>query len=339
MNLSQREKIILTSIVKHHIKYGEPIGSKFIADILGVSSATVRNDMAQLGNFGLLEQPHTSAGRIPSQLGYREYLNSLMIPYDLSNEEKLKINLKLSAGTYDIHELLTRAITSITPGFTTFATTPGTKDTMIRAVQFVQISRRSAMLIIMSSAGTIKNRIFRCEYDLTPDILRIFFRIFNEKFAGVCFYEITPAYIQNIWVSLGEVSMLVTEALHCLTEVVRDTMSSEPIICGQMNLMFHKEFDIDNLKTMLKFLENGNYVNTLLNNPLHKNVLLGSEIKRSEFSRAGIILSNYSVDSNDAGVLAIIGPIRMDYPKLISQIKYISQSVSTILTSLIREEH
>ncbi len=336
MNLSHREKIILTSIVGHHINHGEPIGSKFIADILGVSSATVRSDMAQLSNLGLLEQPHTSAGRIPSQKGYREYIDNLMPTYTLSDEEKLEINLKLSQGSYDTHELLSRAISALASGFTAVATTPTTKDTIVRAVQFVQISRKSAMLIIMTSAGTVKNRVFRCEYDLSPEILRIFFRIFNEKFAGLSLYEITPAYIQNVWVSLGEASMLVTEALHCLSDLVK---TSEPIVFGQINLMFHKEFDVQSLKAMLKSLENPNYVNSLLGDTAQTNILLGSEIKKSEFLHSGVILSQYTVDSNKGGVLAVIGPIRMNYPKLSSQIKYISQSVSAILTSLIREEH
>ncbi len=339
MNLSQREKIILSSIVKHHVKTGEPLGSKAIADFLGVSSATVRNDMTKLSYMGLLEQPHTSAGRIPSQIGYREYIDYVMNEYELSEGEKLEINLAISDGSYDTHQMLSRAMSLVSDKFVALATTPGSKNSIIRAVQFVQISRRTAMLILISSAGTIKNRVFRCDYDLTSDILRIFFRIFNEKFVGLKLCDITPAFIQKCWVSLGEISLLVTEALHCFSDVVLDTMTTELVLLGQTNLMFHKEFDTQSLHDMLNFLKDGKLVNSVLSTKSKNGILIGREIGRKEFLNAGIIFSHYSLNPEDFGVLALVGPIRLDYQKLSSKMKYISQTVSGILKSLVREEN
>ena len=186
MELTLRKDRILASVVTSFIKSGEPIGSKAIAQEIGVSSATVRNEMASLTELGLLEQPHTSAGRVPSQRGYREFVDRLMVVPVLEPAQARQIGAALAPGLFDPEQLLLRAVQAAA-GISRCAaavTTPGGSQARVKAIQLVQTSRRTAMLLMMSSAGTMKSRIFHCDYDLTNEILRVFFRVLNENVAG-----------------------------------------------------------------------------------------------------------------------------------------------------------
>lgn len=210
MELTPRKERILSSVVAGYVKSGEPVGSKTVAEEVGVSSATVRNEMADLIELGLLEQPHTSAGRVPSQKGYREYVDRLMEVPPVKEEERRVFDSMLLSGSYEPEQLLGRAA-RLLAGATrcaAVATTPSGDTAQVRAVQFVQTSRRTAMLILMSSAGTMKTRVFHCDFDLTNDILRVFFRVFNGKLAGKNVSDITPAFLQGVGVSLGEMYVL-----------------------------------------------------------------------------------------------------------------------------------
>ena len=227
MELTPRKERILSSVVAGYVKSGEPVGSKSVAEEVGVSSATVRNEMADLIEMGLLEQPHTSAGRVPSQRGYREYVDRLMKVPSLKDEEKRTIDSMLLSGSYEPEQLLAGATRCAAA-----ATTPSGSSAQVRAVQFVQTSRRTAMLILMSSAGTMKNRVFHCDFDLTNDILRVFFRAFNGKVAGKKVSDITPALLQGIGVSLGPMIALVGAPLRALLEVAQDTMKTEVLLSG-----------------------------------------------------------------------------------------------------------
>ena len=257
MELTPRKERILSSVVAGYIKSGEPVGSKAIADEVGVSSATVRNEMAGLIELGLLEQPHTSAGRIPSQKGYREYVDHLMKVPELKEEERRAFDSMLLSGSYDPEKLLGRA-SRLLSGVTRcvgIATTPSGDAARVKAVQFVQTSRRTAMLILMSSAGTMKNRVFHCDFDLTNDILRVFFRVFNGKLAGKAVADITPALLQGIGVSLGQMYVLMGAPMRALLEVARDTMGTEVFLGGQMNLLFYPELEHGGARRVMDFLE------------------------------------------------------------------------------------
>ena len=221
MELTKRKQNILASIVDGYIRTGEPVGSKSIAEKAGVSSATVRNEMAELTELGLLEQPHTSAGRVPSQEGYREFVDALMQPETLTEAEKLTIDAMLAKSAFDPERLLRGAAKTLAAStrYLALSTTPSGADAKIKAVQFVQTSRRTAMLIMMSSAGTMKNKVFHCDFDLSNEIMRIFFRVLNERVTGRDVAEINRAFVQNLAISLGDMAILMSPALAALLEV------------------------------------------------------------------------------------------------------------------------
>ena len=246
MELTPRKERILSSVVAGYVKSGEPVGSKAVAEEVGVSSATVRNEMADLIELGLLEQPHTSAGRVPSQKGYREYVDRLMEvpPVKGGGAPGVRFHAALR---------LLRAGTAAGPG----GAAAGRRHTVrrgghhprrgddgpqVRAVQFVQTSRRTAMLILMSSAGTMKTRVFHCDFDLTNDILRVFFRVFNGKLAGKNVRTSPPLFAGGGRLPGGDVRAD-GAPLRALLEVARDTMGTEVLLAGQMNLLFYPELE------------------------------------------------------------------------------------------------
>ena len=338
MEMTPRKEKILSSVVRDFVKSGEPVGSKAIAEEIGVSSATVRNEMAELIELGLLEQPHTSAGRIPSQRGYREYVDHLMRVPVLREEEERWFTSMLARSAYEPERLLLsvcRLLSSVTR-YAAAVTTPSGMTARVKAVQFVQTSRRTAMLLLMSSAGTMKTRVFHCDFDLSGEILRVLFRLFNEKVTGKEVLEITPAFLQSMGASLGEMMVLAGPALQALLEAARDTVKTEVLTSGQMDLLLYPELEH---RQIMDFLERKEDVVSLLRQkPGRVSILIGSESQRPELKNASFLISRYAVEEQDVGALALLGPTRMDYARLTAILQYLTKEVGQMLTVLTREE-
>lgn len=343
MQLSVRKQKILAAVIDLYVATGEPVGSKALCDTLdfSVSSATVRNEMSELAELGLLEQPHTSAGRIPSQSGYRVYIDTLMKKHPISGEEQRYIDSLLLPSAYDPERLLdgvARALAGMTK-LAAISTTPSGNTADIRAIQLVQTSRHTAMVILMTSAGTMKSRVFHCDFDITPEILRVFFRVLNEKLVGLPVSTITPAYIQSLAASLGEMSMLMSSALMAVLDVAQDSMQAEVCLDGEMNLLFYHELAQSDIRRIMDFLARPQELSRLLMQQANSiRVMIGEETNRPELSESSVIVSQYSVGGQNAGAIAIIGPTRMNYGKIISNIEYLSGSVGRMLTELMDTE-
>ena len=341
MELTPRKEKILSSVVTGYVRTGEPVGSKAIAEQIGVSSATVRNEMADLIELGLLEQPHTSAGRVPSQKGYREYVDRLMRVPALQEEEKRYLDSMLAGSAYDPERLLLRA-SQVLSGATRYAaaaTTPSGATARVKGVQLVQTSRRTAMLLMMSTAGTMKSRVFHCDFDLTSEMLRVFFRVFNQKVTGRAVAEITPAFVQSMAASLGQMYVLVGSPLRALLETAQDTRETQVYLSGQMNLLFYPELEQVGARRIMEFLERKeDPVGLLGQKPGRVTVLIGRESGRAELGSCSLVVARYGVGGQDAGALAVIGPVRMDYPKLTALCQYLAKRVGDLLTVLQREE-
>ena len=341
MELTERKKRILSSVVNNFVEYGEPVGSKTIADEIGVSSATIRNEMADLIQLGLLEQPYTSAGRVPSPMGYRKYVEGISRPQMPSKEDVSFFDTGLLENAYDIERLL-RCVPKLLAEYSklvSIVSTPEGRGSTVRGIQFVQISRRTAMLVLMSSVGTVSNRIFHCDYDLTVEILRMFFRVFNKRLNKMLISDITVAFIQSMAVSLGELSMLSAPPLVALLEVAGETMRAEIFIHGQMNLLMYPEAEYSNVRYIVSFLENRSRVRQLLDRRRYKKttVLIGNETGRRELKDASVVMSSFFIGNQDAGTIALLGPMRMDYKRAISALEYVSNQLGDMLTALTME--
>ena len=339
LNLTPRQQKILAAVIELYIENGEPIGSKSLCEILdfNVSSATVRNEMSLLSELGLLEQPHTSAGRVPTEKGYRVYIDRLMKRPGITGNEKRYLDSLILPSAYDPEKLL-NGVAKVLASMTKFAavsTTPSGESAVVRAVQLVQTSRHTAMVILMTSAGTMKSRVFHCDFDITPEILRVFFRMLNEKLIGVPVSSITPAYIQSMAASMGDMAIMLSSVLSAVADAAQESMQSEVCLDGEINLLFYPEFGQEELRRIMDFLSRPSELCRLLSQRKDDvRVMIGQESQRPELRDSSVIVSRYSVGGKDAGAIAIIGPMRMNYGRIMSSMEYLSNSVGRMLTEL-----
>ena len=330
MEMTERKKKILAAVVERYILSGEPVGSKALVDLpgLSVSSATVRNDMADLVTAGYLEQPHTSAGRIPSSEGYRYYVDNLMGRYELSDKEKRIIDSKLEGVPSETKSVLRKAglVLSELTGCAAVSTTPADSQAVIRRVELVPIGTKTAMVVMLTSSGILKSRVCRTNSEITLDIVETFYNITKQHFIGKPAASLSIAKIQTVALSLGDKSFAMTPLLVTLADLAALTEHTELLLEGQSNLLNYREFE-SNAYELMEFLrrEKKGTEDT-------PNVLIGRENLFRELQNSSMIFGEYKVGGRDSGTIGIIGPTRLDYSRLIPSLKYLTDIVSRILS-------
>ena len=206
--LTPRKQHILAIIIERYISTGEPVGSKAICTEMGnsVSSATIRNDMSDLVEAGLLEQPHTSAGRIPSQAGYRYYVDNLMTSYELGAEEQERIKIWLHSFSGEPDKLLEKAgsILAELTDCVAVTSSPADSEAHIKRIELVPLSRHTAMIVLFATSGILKSAVVRSETEINVDIAEVFYNICQTYFTGKCVSDINITLIQTLVASLGD---------------------------------------------------------------------------------------------------------------------------------------
>ncbi len=340
MEPTQRKLKILEAVVEAFIKTGEPVGSKALCGDpdFNVSSATIRNDMAELVSLGLLEQPHTSSGRIPTELGYRIYVDKLMKKVPLTKYEQTHIYDILYAHS-DVPEHLLEgaaAVLSKITGCVAVATSPSGETAVIKKIRFIQTGRCTAMAVLITSTGSVKTKLFRCDFVVTPELIEMFEKTMNERFSGISVTDVTPAFMQSTAASLGEMSMLMTSVLVAVNDAAKDAAETGAAVRGQSNFFTMSELASADGKRVMELLSHSRELERLLLSVDSKaSVLIGSEMNNPALSRLSVIVSHYSPIPECSGVLALIGPVRMDYPRIISTLEYTADVVGNMLSELI----
>ena len=335
MEPAARKKRILSAIVESYINTGEPVGSKTLINEAGlkVSSATVRNDMADLTERGYIVQPHTSAGRIPTQLGYRYYVDNALEVKPVSESGREYITGVLSQNADSPEALLQNAanLLSQLTGCIAFSTTPTGDESRIRKISFVPTGAHAAMAVVIVSNGIIKTKLFRCEFLITPEILEVFDKALNEVFAGVRLSSINRPFIQTAAAGFGELSLLMPSALMAVKDASELAREVSVYHSGLGRLIGDARAD-----SILEFLQNRHdLAATLKRLPQGTAVTIGKENSRVELAYSSVVSSRYQIDGNPSGVLAAIGPLRMDYARMLSVTDCISSCVSGLLSEII----
>ena len=232
--LSARKEKILSAVTEYYTSTGEPVGSKLVCTVLplNVSSATVRNEMAELSDMGYLEQPHTSAGRIPSDKGFKYYVEKLMPHIRPSDSEALRIVSRLDFNEGDRRRVLKQscdALASVT-GKAAIATTPASVDAVIKGVRLLPLEERTAMVVVMTSTGTFKSRITRLGEEIDYQTAELFCNTCTANFVGRKADEITVADIQSAAASMGEATLMTAPLLVCMYDALRETVKADVII-------------------------------------------------------------------------------------------------------------
>jgi len=340
---AKRKIKILKAIVEAYIESGEPVGSKALCSLLDfpVSSATVRNEMAELSDMGYLTQPYTSAGRVPSENGYRYYVESLMEKKSLGSNERLFIDDALEESADDPEKLLSAAaqIVAKMANACVIVTAPSSESARIHSLKFVRTGRHTCMVVLISSSGLIKTKLFKCDYVITQDIVGIYETIFNRSMDGLPVKGITPAFVQTIAVEMGELAMLVPSVLGAIMEACSGVSGFSMAVSGRVNLLVNRETDLNSMRELTAFLHSDEVLESLIIGIKDKSIKIGSEIGFNALRNYSVISLPYMIESGSGGLMTAIVPMRSDYSYVMSVIEYVTECVSTILKDLLMIEN
>lgn len=341
LELSERKQHILAVIVERYIATGEPVGSKVICTQMGnsVSSATIRNDMADLVEMGLLAQPHTSAGRIPSQAGYRYYVDNLMSDYELDTDEQERIKIWLGSFSGEPDKLLEKAgsILAELTNCVAVSSSPADSDAIIKRIELVPLSNHTAMIVLLASSGILKSAVVRSDSEINMDIAEVFYNICQTYFVNRSVANISIPFIQTLVASLGDKVFVMSPFLCAISDLCEAVKTTDLHLKGQNNILNHTELS-EEAFGLMDFIHRGTPLENMLDS--HKsplNVAIGSENLYRELKNSTTIFSKYSVGNKDSGSIGIIGPTRLDYAHLIPTIKYLAGVIGNMLTETLDE--
>jgi len=342
VEIDQRKLKILAAIVENYIRTGEPIGSKTLAQMLEfqVSPATIRNEMSALFDMGLLEQPHTSAGRVPSHLGYRVYINQLMHCKPLTEEERDEIDALFNVKDPDPDRLLEDAANALAhfTNCATISTTITPKHVTVRRIEIVPVDRRTVVMLVVASNGVIKNKVSRVDYNLNREIIEFFNKFANNRFGGRSMDEISTMYVSSVAVALGEYSRVFTPLLAGIYELCKAINDGQYFASGETNLLGYKEFDAV-AHDLLTTIGDRDKITEIL--PFQKEgvqISIGKENPISELTDSSVVVATYKIGKDSCGAIGVVGPVRLNYQKLIPHLEYFAKTLGKLLSDTLENE-
>ncbi|WP_212902835.1 heat-inducible transcriptional repressor HrcA [Clostridium polyendosporum] len=322
--IDERKIKILQSIINDYITTGEPVGSRTIAKkyALGVSSATIRNEMSDLEDMGYLEQPHTSAGRVPSSKGYRLYVDRLVEYERLSLEEEFKIRkCIIDAALYEVDKVIkqTSTLLSELTKLTCIVNAPSVKKSQIKSIQLINVDINNLLCVIVTDSGLIKNTLIRVSKVPPMDTLLRINNIINRRLRNLTIEQINLEVINKLKVDLVGFEEIFNELIPALYETLNTSDSSEVFMEGTTNIFNYPEYnDIEKAKEILSLLYNKDYVSKLIKSDSNMTIKIGDENFLPEARDCSVISAVYSLGGRPLGTIGLIGPRRINYSKVIS---------------------
>ncbi len=335
-DLSERKKAILRALIDAHIENGEPVGSKYLTSCdIGCSSATIRNEMSELEQMGYLEQPHTSAGRVPSKAGYRFYVDSLMRAYSLTARELETLNNMQKARLSQLDKMIKAAgklITSMT-NYPTVSVKPKSKDQTVSCFKTTFVDSRNFILSMIMSGDVVRSRYIHCKIEVTEEVLNRLCGVLNNNIAHKTSSEITLPLIMKMENDMGVDDALISSVIKNVYDVMSSDDEGELKYEGVDKLLEYPEFsDLSNLRDLLSFMDKKEQIMQLVENDKNDNVsiYIGGE-DSSLSTNSSIILKTFKVDGRVVGAIGVIGPQRMEYPKVVAMVEYLAKCISSTL--------
>ena len=340
--MDDRKMKILAAVVDEYIRTGEPVGSKAIMSCINASSATIRNEMAELEKQGYLEQPHTSAGRIPTYSGYRLYVDQLLETNPLSEEERQLISRMLPENEYSEERLVKSASTALAKltSCATFVSSENPRFSVISKVEVIPTGKRLYVLLMITSTGKIKNRTCRLELDLTDEQLESFTGFVKEHLEGVPVDVLSDDMLEKLQTAMGTYLLAMSPLVQGLFDMSREIKKRDIDVSGAKNLIGCKEIDQHEL---MSFIDDSEGLMRLVDDSFSGiNVVFSEENDSFLVSNTSLVSSNVLKDGKVAGHLGVIGPMRIDYKKIIPYVEFFTERISEILSSnenIINEEY
>ncbi|UCD63364.1 MAG: heat-inducible transcription repressor HrcA [Candidatus Zixiibacteriota bacterium] len=342
-NLTEREKEILNNLVNYYISTADPVGSRAIATKfrMGISSATIRNTLQDLEELGLLQQPHTSAGRIPTDLGYRVYVDYLLKPESLTPREKAFIKksiLKEGRGVNEVLGQTCRVLSEITSELgVTIA--PRFDRGVLKAINLIPLTSERLMVVVVVRSGLARSVIIEIEANISESSLREFEAVLNERLVGLTLGEIK----ETVTGRLADVSghgKLINLIIESKDRIWTEGRAEDVHVAGAEQLVKQPEFsDLRKISEIIKIIEDGRALSDFLDQATEEGLIItiGRENKFQEVMNCSLVTSRYKV-GKVSGTIGIIGPTRMAYSKLVSVVEYTARTITEVLSGFDGEE-
>ena len=330
-----RKRRILSAVVDLYIRTGEPVGSKTISQLpdIHVSAATVRNDMAVLEELGYLEQPHTSAGRVPTFNGYRMYIEEISAEGTLPQEERDRLDEMLGDESQLTEDLILQSATTALSQITKCATVVSNfapKYSVISKVDVIPTGKRMYVVLLITSDGKIKNRACRLQFDLTHEHMDFFKHFMEENLEGVSVSDLSEEKLEQMITAMGTYMITLSPLVQGICEMSKDLQQNELYMTGEQNL-----FSCDDLDKaeVAKFMMHKQELSGLLDDSFQGiKVMFGEEGNDFVIGNSSMIVSKYQKGDHTAGSLGVIGPMRLNYAKVIPYIEYFTEKISHLIS-------
>ncbi|MDA3844962.1 MAG: heat-inducible transcriptional repressor HrcA [Vallitaleaceae bacterium] len=340
MELNERKMKILQAIIGDYLSTAEPVGSRTISKNydLGISPATIRNEMSDLEELGFIVQPHTSAGRIPSDKGYRYYVDSL-VKLPREDEQPDQFVNKLLASADRIEDLL-KNIAKLLAKETNYATlvsTPKYKSSKIKNLQLVGVEDKRVLVVVVTDGNIIKNYMIDLDEGIEQTMLNRITYVLNEHLYGLTLEEINLPLIKNMHQYTDDNQIVISKVLDVIFHTIKSIDDSDVYFSGTTNILKFPEFnDINKALELIDVIEKGDknqfLVDRAMNDDEHNiNIKIGEEIEVEEMIDCSIITTSYHIGGKKVGAIAVIGPKRMDYNKTVHALKCLQTNVEKIL--------
>ncbi len=342
--LTDRQMMILRMIVDNYVLSAEPVGSRTISKQtdLGLSAATIRNEMADLEELGYLEQPHASAGRIPSQMGYRFYVDHLLLgDTRLSRQEIVRIKSLFTERIGEMERVAqqTALFLSNLTQYTAVVLGPQVFDTTLKNLQLVALNDHAAVLLMVASSGQVYNRTVNMPEGVSLREMENLVRVLNEKLSGTPMYRIRSRALEEITHEVARHMRDYEEAVHLLDQVVswlESDKEGKVYLGGATNMLLQPEFrDVHKAQPVLTWLERHHDVMEALRSDestLQLQVRIGGENDVQSLHDCSLITATYSIGGLPMGVIGLIGPTRMDYARAIPLLGHLSKGLGDLFT-------
>ena len=335
MELTDRKKKVLRSVVDLYIRTAEPVGSKAITELpdMKYSSATIRNEMAELTTMGYLEQPHTSAGRVPSAVGYRLYVDELMADYRLSLDETKSINTAIEEKMQRVDKMVEKVAKLVSqatdlPAISMAARAGGAT---VKRFELILAGQGSVILVIMLSDDQVVNKLIKLPVLVTDGDLKILSAVLNATMTGLQAEEFSQELLDRVMGSAGGAASLVPIIMEFTGETLNRHGSTNMAVAGQMRLLGQPEYrDVDKAQRLMSSLDEEALANlpAVMQNANGTKVLVGPENVAQELKDTSVVMTKFDIGDGMQGMIGVVGPTRMDYAKVTARLSYFAESLS-----------
>lgn len=345
--LDDRKIKVLYAVIDSYLLTAEPIGSRTISKQydLGVSSATIRNEMSDLEDLGYLNKPHTSSGRIPSDKAYRLYVDQMLkakkLKIDMNKKEEIK--RILTRESKEIDQLIQNAakILSAITSYTALAISPQLQKIKLKHIQLIPIDYSEILVVLVGDSGIVKNTIFRIEQEIPEEQLNRISNFLNHKLKGLTIDEIGKAMDYGIFEEIYEFKEIIDNIIPIINKSLEDVDDVEVYADGVTKIFNFPEYkDLDKAKSFISFIEDKDLlVDILLNNSIENGIeiTIGDENIYEPIKDCSLITTTYKLGDMTIGKIGVIGPTRMDYFTTINSLKLFSMNLTEILNMLLRK--